>query len=169
MQTIIQPTAMFMQQLNVIDSGVTIGCMKEKNDLVSFAKRLNEICDDMDVPPKGKARQTALAKTFDVSQNGARKWLEAEGYPTFAMCQRIAEWADVSIEWFVMNRGPKKISLPALGAAIAQSAAGGSALPPLPAPPKSPLVVAASRIDRSPAIPDETKEAIVKMLQSLLK
>lgn len=83
--------------------------MTEAEELIAFAARLNALLDEMGIPPKGKARQTAVAKEFDVSQNGARKWLEAEGYPTLAMCKRIAIWSGVQVEWLLTGRGDKQI------------------------------------------------------------
>jgi transcriptional regulator with XRE-family HTH domain len=109
MTAILQPKAIFAQQLFVTVSNVTIGCMTDADELTAFAARLNSLLDAMNVPPKGKARQTAVAKNFDVSQNGARKWLEAEGYPTLAMCKRIAAWANVQVEWLLTGRGDREI------------------------------------------------------------
>lgn len=47
----------------------------------NFSNRLNYVLDRMGVPPKGKGRQDVVAKMFNVSQKGARKWLEGEGMP----------------------------------------------------------------------------------------
>lgn len=84
--------------------------MSNDQELLDFAARLNELCDDMKVPPKGKARQTTLAKLFDVTQNGTRKWLEAEGYPSTAMTKRIAAWGKVSFEWLMTGHGSKLLT-----------------------------------------------------------
>lgn len=109
MPVTLQPKAIFEQQLIVIPLDVTIGCMTEADELTAFAARLNELCDAMDVPPKGKARQSAVAREFGVSQNGARKWLEAEGYPALSMAKRIATWAGVQVEWLLTGRGNRDI------------------------------------------------------------
>ena len=74
----------------------------------SFANRLNEICDDMGIPPKGKNRQAEFAKLMHVSQKGARKWLEGEGMPTMHRCIQIAIWAGVAVEWLITGRGEKR-------------------------------------------------------------
>lgn len=97
-----------MQALKVPFSRVTLGSMTDEQELAEFSRRLNEICDDMQVPPKGKARQTSLAKIFDVSQKGARKWLECEGYCSIAMGKRIAAWASVSFDWLMTGEGDKR-------------------------------------------------------------
>lgn len=70
-----------------------------------FAERLNALCDTMGVPPKGRNRQAALAMLMEVSQKGARKWLEGEGLPTFDKAIHIAMWGGVSIEWLLTGRG----------------------------------------------------------------
>jgi len=82
--------------------------MDTKEQLQGFATRLNEICDDMGVPPKGKNRQATVAKIFKVSQKGARKWLEGEGMPTLVRCADIASWAGCHTEWLISGRGPKR-------------------------------------------------------------
>ncbi len=47
----------------------------------NFSDRLNDALDRIGVPPKGKGRQSAVAKMFNVSQKGSRKWLEGEAIP----------------------------------------------------------------------------------------
>lgn len=84
--------------------------MDEKS---AFAKRLNELCDDMNVPPKGKNRQAHVACLFDVSQKGARKWLEGEGFPSTENLILIARWSNVRYDWLLTGRGSKReIELP---------------------------------------------------------
>ncbi|HLO65295.1 MAG TPA: hypothetical protein VK165_20220 [Azonexus sp.] len=73
-----------------------------------FASRLNDLCDEMGVPPKGRNRQAAMAVLMEVSQKGARKWLEAEGLPTLDKSIQLALWGDVSIEWLLTGRGDKR-------------------------------------------------------------
>lgn len=109
MSAILEPKVTFSQVLIVPSRSVTIGSMTESTELVEFARRLNELCDDMRVPPKGNARQTYVAKLFGVSQKGARKWLEAEGYPKLEMCKTIATWGGVQVEWLLTGRGNKSI------------------------------------------------------------
>jgi transcriptional regulator with XRE-family HTH domain len=72
---------------------------------VAFSDRLGEICDDMKLPKRG--RQTRLAKQFGVSQQAARKWLEAEGFPGTEMIIALAEWAQVNVNWLLQGAGPK--------------------------------------------------------------
>ena len=63
----------------------------------------------MNIPPKGENRQSAVGKLFSVSQKGARKWLEGEGWPTRDNLIAIAKWAGVHIEWLETGRGPKRL------------------------------------------------------------
>lgn len=86
-----------------------MGTDKERE---AFAARLNELCDDMKLPPKGEGRQVALAKEFEVSQKGARKWLEAEAMPQTQKIIEMARWADVSTEWLLSGRGEKRLPTP---------------------------------------------------------
>jgi hypothetical protein len=81
--------------------------MEENHELEAFSRRMHEICDDMKLPVHG--RQSGLAKLFNVSQKGARKWLEAESFPRWEHIIRITGWAGVTVEWLVTGREPKKI------------------------------------------------------------
>lgn len=64
----------------------------------------------MRIPPKDHGRQVTLAKIFGVSQKGARKWLEGEGFPTTETAIKIATWAGVQFEWLMTGRMPKRSS-----------------------------------------------------------
>ena len=105
--SILEPKVTIRQELIVPELVVTFGTM-DTTELQAFAERLNELCNDMKVPPKGKNRQAALAKIFTVSQKGARKWLEAEGWPTVERGVQIAKWGKCSFEWLMTGRGPKR-------------------------------------------------------------
>lgn len=76
-------------------------------DLVNFALRLNSVLDDADFPAKGKNRQEIVGKRFGVSQKGARKWLEAEGWPSMRRAVIIATELKVCVEWLLTGNGPK--------------------------------------------------------------
>jgi len=76
----------------------------------SFAARLNQLCDEAGIPPKFKNRQAQVGKLFGVSQKGARKWLEAEGLPTFEKCIEIALYFNVIVDWLLTGRGAKRAS-----------------------------------------------------------
>lgn len=104
----IEPKVTSTQALKVPLCSETISSMTDEDELRAFATRVNEICDEMGVPPKGKARQTDVGKIFGVSQKGARKWLEGEGYCTIAMGKRIAAWAGVSFDWLMTGTLPKR-------------------------------------------------------------
>jgi len=83
--------------------------MERKDEiLAAFAARINELCDEKQIPPKGKNRQALFAKEFGLSQKGVRKWLEGEGLPAMSTALLIADWADVNINWLYAGRGPKR-------------------------------------------------------------
>ena len=73
--------------------------------LAAFAARLNEVCDDMDLPKRG--RQVALAAQFKVTNKAARKWLLGLGYPELATAVQLANWGKVSVNWLLQGLGPK--------------------------------------------------------------
>jgi hypothetical protein len=82
--------------------------MTSGDDKQGFAQRLNELCDEKNVPPKGKARQLQVAKVFKVTQQAARKWLEGEGFCTISKGKEIADWAGVSFDWLMTGTLPKR-------------------------------------------------------------
>lgn len=82
--------------------------MVTKHDLQAFSGRLNRALDEYGVPPKGKGRQGAVAKLFQVSQKGARKWLEAEGMPDTKKLPGICEELGVRLEWLLRGEEPMR-------------------------------------------------------------
>lgn len=83
--------------------------MQTETERVAFSTRLNEALDDMGFPPKGKGRQVEVGKRWGVSQKGARKWLEGEGFPEIDTAIRIAADCKVAFEWLMTGRGPKRL------------------------------------------------------------
>ena len=49
--------------------------MTTQTTTTGFVARLREVCDDMNLPPRG--RQTALAHQLKVTQGATKKWLNA--------------------------------------------------------------------------------------------
>jgi transcriptional regulator with XRE-family HTH domain len=78
----------------------------QTDEKLSFAKRLNEVCDDKKMPVHG--RQTELARLFSVGPKAARKWLIGEGFPEMELAIKIAKWAGVSFNWLMTGHGPKR-------------------------------------------------------------
>jgi len=67
-----------------------------------FAKRLHLCLDTMRVPARG--RLTAVAKMFDVSISGARKWLEGDAYPDTYRMETFAEVLSVRSQWLFTGK-----------------------------------------------------------------
>lgn len=128
MPYILEPSVTAKQELIVPKRTDTIGSMEKNEELVEFSRRMHEICDDMKIPKHG--RQSALAKEFQVSQKGARKWLEAESFPRWEHLIRITKWAAVTIEWLLAGRGPKRTEELYPTQAIARVAHAMQAMPP---------------------------------------
>lgn len=83
----------------------------EDQELIDFAARLNDLCDEMGIPPKHQARQIELARLFGVSPRGAAKWLEAESFPSQKKKIAIAKWGNVQYEWLTTGRHPKRVPI----------------------------------------------------------
>lgn len=68
----------------------------------AFSKRLNNVLDEASWPQRG--RQVLLGKQFGVSQNGARKWLEAESIPKTTRIREIAAHFNISASWLLTGK-----------------------------------------------------------------
>lgn len=103
----LEPIVTSGQELRVPRRPPILDNVVNEREKIEFADRLNTICDERGIPPKGQARQVTLAKILQVSQKGARKWLEGEGFPSTARAIEIARWGRVSYEWLMTGRGNK--------------------------------------------------------------
>lgn len=71
-----------------------------------FSANLNALLDHVGFPEKGRGRQAALAKQFDISQKGARKWLEAEAIPIMTRINEIVSAyreTGVTPDWLLLG------------------------------------------------------------------
>jgi transcriptional regulator with XRE-family HTH domain len=96
----------FAQGPKVTHGRRTFGPMEVSNPRESFANRMNEVCDLLNIT-RGHGRQAALGRTFGVTPKGARKWLGGEGFPEMDLAIRIANAAHVNINWLLQGVGPK--------------------------------------------------------------
>lgn len=72
----------------------------------AFSERLNLVLDEEGLPPKGNGRHNKLAKDWNLSANGVRKWLEADGIPETSRLIAIAKRYRVNFEWLATGRDP---------------------------------------------------------------
>jgi transcriptional regulator with XRE-family HTH domain len=77
--------------------------MTRENHLAAFSKRLNQICDRMNVPAKGKGRTLYLGRRFKVSPTAARKWLDSTSFPSLDTLLDIALWSHTDIQWLLLG------------------------------------------------------------------
>lgn len=75
-----------------------------------FARRLNEVLDDASYPAKHDGRQLQLGRDWDVTDKGARKWIEGESIPEIRRLILMAKRYHVSLEWLATGRGKKSLS-----------------------------------------------------------
>jgi hypothetical protein len=75
--------------------------------LDAFAQRLAQVCRDLGLPA-ARGRATALAKTFDVTPNAAKKWLSGAGTPELVKAIEIATKANVNVNWLLQGFGEKR-------------------------------------------------------------
>lgn len=83
--------------------------MSQLSEAKAFSVRLNEVADNLKLPPKQQGRQTHAARRWGVSQAAARKWLEGESIPEMQRIIAISRDAAVSVEWLLTGRGPKRV------------------------------------------------------------
>lgn len=78
-----------------------------KDVRLAFAERLIEICADKGL--KAHGRQAALARQMKISQPAAKKWFDGDAMPDTDKIVEIALWGNVSFEWLMTGRGPKRL------------------------------------------------------------
>lgn len=74
-----------------------------------FARRLNQLLDEDDVPKRG--RPSFLAKQHKVSIEAARKWLAGLSMPDQTNLAIMATKRQVNVTWLQSGIGPKKIGV----------------------------------------------------------
>lgn len=78
--------------------------MVTKDEKEAFSKRFIAILDKANIPRKGKGRLRVLAKMFNVSDKGARKWIEGEAIPGIEkLIEIVAKLNEtgVTVEWLL--------------------------------------------------------------------
>lgn len=128
----LEPFVTFWQEPLVTATAGRIRGMRNDKEKAkaSFARRLNEACDDAEIPAKGAGRQIAVAKLAGVSQKGARKWLEGEAIPATSRISTLAKKLNVNADWLLFEHGEKR-SEPKINSpqAVTLSRNGGIAIP----------------------------------------
>jgi hypothetical protein len=79
-----------------------------KKARIAFSERFNEALDMAGAPPKYRGRQLAVAKLFQISNRGAKKWMEGESMPALWRIPIIAKTLQVHVEWLLDGKGQKR-------------------------------------------------------------
>jgi transcriptional regulator with XRE-family HTH domain len=111
MQRIVEPKVRLRQALKVSEAVANLWFVDTPTRspaLVGFAKRMNELCDDLGIPA-GRGRQTELAKLVGLNPNAARKWLHGDGYPNLDVAVALCDRAGVHVNWLLQGTLPKRI------------------------------------------------------------
>lgn len=97
------------QQLNrvVIARNMQHMVSNHKND---FSARLQTALDAAGVI-SGRGRRAAIARALGVSGEAARKWLNGEAIPAMEMASKLAQYADVSVDWLLTGRAQSQANL----------------------------------------------------------
>ncbi len=78
----------------------------EVSNRQGFAARLAELCDEKNLPKRGRLK--LLAAEFKVSYQAVKKWLEGTSFPSTETIIDIANWAHVNVNWLLQGVGPKR-------------------------------------------------------------
>lgn len=75
-----------------------------------FARRFNEALDDVaECPPQaGRGRTAWVARRYEISQEGAAKWLDGRTLPDQTNMARIAGDLNVTPHWLWADQLPKR-------------------------------------------------------------
>lgn len=72
-----------------------------------FSQRLNEALNDMNYPPMGHGRQSALAKELNLPALTVGRWLKGEDFPKTSELVKISQFLDVRSNWLLSGVGSK--------------------------------------------------------------
>lgn len=81
----------------------------ENDDL--FYKRLNNSCDDLGLPKRGRAKKLNVLLGGKLSDKAVKKWLDNESFPTIANLNKIAAVLNVSPSWLGFGAKVKQESV----------------------------------------------------------
>lgn len=74
-------------------------------DRAQFVERLKDVVTRLGYAEHG--RQTALAKTYKLSQPSVRKWFTGEAMPSYEIAKDLCIRSQTAYEWFMTGRGEK--------------------------------------------------------------
>jgi len=77
----------------------------KEQDIKAFSARLRQALDRIAIAPDFKGRQREAGALAGKGSGAAKKWLNAEGYPSMESMIMIAKACDVSLEWLATGRG----------------------------------------------------------------
>jgi transcriptional regulator with XRE-family HTH domain len=81
--------------------------MEMQSEKEKFSQRLNEALNDMNYPPMGHGRQSALAKELKLSPQIIGRWLKGEDFPKTSQLVKISQFLDVRSNWLLSGVGSK--------------------------------------------------------------
>lgn len=70
-----------------------------------FAKRLILLCNDKNLPERG--RQADLARLCGVKPSSVNKWFNAVSLPDATNLMTIAEWGKTTVDWLLSGKTQK--------------------------------------------------------------
>ncbi len=77
------------------------------NEKAKFSQRLNEALNDMNYPPIGHGRQSALSKELRLPSAVIGRWLKGEDFPKTSELVKISQFLDVRSNWLLSGVGTK--------------------------------------------------------------
>jgi transcriptional regulator with XRE-family HTH domain len=81
--------------------------MEMSNEKEKFSQRLNEALNDMNYPPIGHGRQSALSKELKIKSPTIGRWLNGEDFPKTSELVKISQFLDVRSNWLLSGVGSK--------------------------------------------------------------
>ncbi|SIO94974.1 S24 family peptidase [Vibrio spartinae] len=82
------------------------------HNVLTFAQRLNTICDEQGIPVRGRARYLQENLPYRLSLTGIRKWLIGEAIPETSKLINIAELLGTTVECLLGSRHTQEIKQP---------------------------------------------------------
>lgn len=71
----------------------------------AFAKRLVQLCENNNLPPRG--RQAEIARICGIKPSSVNKWFNAQSLPDAYNLLKLAEWGKTTVDFLLSGKEPK--------------------------------------------------------------
>lgn len=84
----------------------TMAPTKKHDGMKEFVARLNEACDEANLPAYG--RQSQIARALQIDPTAVKKWFHGIGHPSITHGNSLCDFLGIHLNWLYQGKGPKR-------------------------------------------------------------